>query len=399
MKLTITTLFLLLFSYAYSQNASKVFGGSQDDRGEVIIECANTDIIIGGVTTSFGSGGEDIIITRLTPGGQIIWSKAYGLSGDENDGPLDLFETNNGDILCSFRSTSLNQTLAGIAMRLDFMGNIIWQKQIGVSGGSYEATRGIFEHDDGNIYVGNTLNGTLFGSSDGMLTKLDPNGNLIWSKVIGVGANDHIWSILPLPNGEVMLNMNSQQLGPGNRSTVFVKMDAAGNVLSQVAFGGAGIDYMNNIEFDPNVGYVVTGGTTSYGQGNRDAFIAKFDLNFNLEWFKTYGGPNYDHGSTVEIVNSNHFIMYMNSNLTIPNDKQMSIVGVDGNGTTLYTKSIGDQFNQEVDLNSFQALFYSQNQNKTFLTNSYNNSSNNSNILFQVIDGTPDIFLHGHHYL
>ncbi|WP_107037967.1 T9SS type B sorting domain-containing protein [Brumimicrobium mesophilum] len=392
MKFILLIASIFIFSFSFSQNVTKVFGGAQNDRGEVIIECANNDIIIGGITTSFGAGGEDIILTRLTPIGGIIWSKAYGLPGNEEGLPLNIYETVNGDILLAFRSNSLTQSRSGVLMRLTSLGNVIWQKEIGDPSGSIEATRGLIEHPDGSIYVGIGTNGSFFGSSDGMVTKLDMNGNIVWSKILGDVLNDHVWNIIPLPNGEIMVNMNSENLGPGNRDALFVKFDNLGNILNQVAFGGTDFDMMTDLDFDPAIGYVVSGGTESFGQGNRDAFIAKFDTSLNLVWFKTYGGTNFDHGSTVQIIDNNHFVMYMNSDLTNPNDKQMTLIGVDSLGTTLYTKSIGDEYDQQIEEYTNQGFVYSPTQNKTFLTNNYSNAANNTNMLFQVIDGLPNSY-------
>ncbi|WP_165366211.1 HYR-like domain-containing protein [Brumimicrobium glaciale] len=390
MKLTLLVIFISFFSFSFSQNVSKTFGGTQNDKGEALYECANNDILIGGITTSFGSGGEDVQISRLTPAGTIIWSKAYGLTGDEQVYPIGIIETNNGDILCSFRTTSLSQGRTGVIMRLNSLGDIIWQKQIGSLTGNWEWTRGVIEQDDGTIYVASSVDNQTFGAADGMITKLNASGTIIWSKVIGVASNDHIWGLIPLPNGEILLNMNSQQLGPGLRSSILVKMDAGGNILSQTSFGGAGTDAISDMIYVPNLGYLIAGGTNSYGQGGYDAFVAKFDLNFNLDWFKTYGGNNLDYGSTIEYVNDNHFIVYMNSDLSGSSRKQASLIGVDSIGTTIYTKHLGDNFGITTNPSSSKALIYSQNQNKTFLTNSYYKSNNTYDMFFLAIDGPPN---------
>ncbi|PWH86869.1 HYR-like domain-containing protein [Brumimicrobium oceani] len=391
MRLTLLFLFISLCSFSFSQISTKIIGGPNTEKVEALIECSNSDVVIGGTTTSFGSGGEDIILTRLSNTGTVIWSKAYGLPGNENGTPMGLFEAANGDILCSFRTYSLSRTRASIVMRLNSLGDVIWQKQIGDPVGDIDATRDIFEHDDGSIYLGASVNSSTFGSTDGLALKLDPTGNIIWSKIIGQGLNDHIWSILALPNNEILLNFNSESIGPGLRGVSLVRMNSTGNILSEYSFGGANIELASDVVFDPNIGYIVTGKTNSFGQGGDDAFIAKLDTNFNMIWFKTYGGTGYDFGVTTEIVNPNHYILYMNSEITSLNDKQMSVIGIDSNGVTLYTKSIGDEFDQEVLHASTKSLVYSQNQNKTFLTCNFNNSANNQNILFLAINGTPDL--------
>jgi len=388
MRLLNVILFLTITFVAFDQSFYRMYGGSlHNDEGKAIVECTNSDLVVGGVT-EYGAGGTDIFLTRFTSSGQIIWSRTYGLSDDESGGPLGLFETSNGDLLCSFRSASMGQTRAAAFMRLDQNGNIIWQKRIS-TGSDSEWTRTIFEHDDGTIYVAATVNLQTFGSSDAVLTKLDAAGNLIWSKTLGTSSNDHIWSMIPLPNNEIMLNMNSQTLGPGSRSSLFVKVDANGNILSEVAYGGAGMELSSDVVYDPNIGYLVTGGTTSYGQGGRDAYVALFDETFNLQWFKTYGGPIFDHGATVEIIDNNHFVMYMNSDISNSGDKQLSIVGLNANGTTLYTKTIGGALDDYLTTNSSSALVHSNNLSRTYFTGAYTESNADVQAFLMGIDGSP----------
>ncbi len=62
-----------------------------------MVEASNGDIIVAGVTESFGAGDYDAWILRLDAEGKIKWQKTYG--GAKRDGALAMVEASNGDII------------------------------------------------------------------------------------------------------------------------------------------------------------------------------------------------------------------------------------------------------------------------------------------------------------
>jgi hypothetical protein len=94
------------------------------------------------------------------------------------------------------------------------------------------------------------------------------------------------------------------------RVPFLVKFDSAGNVLWSIAFesspsmgsyvgipgisGGLAIDYDNNI--------IVAGSVVLPGK-DHDAFVAKFDPNGNILWYKTFGGSKREHAYGVALDN------------------------------------------------------------------------------------------------
>ncbi len=60
------------------------YGGSKDEQGEAIIECADSStLVIAGNTYSFGAGNSDGYLLKLQSNGNMIWGKAYGGSKEE----------------------------------------------------------------------------------------------------------------------------------------------------------------------------------------------------------------------------------------------------------------------------------------------------------------------------
>jgi hypothetical protein len=156
-------------------------------------------------------------------------------------------------------------------------------------------------------------------NDDGYLTKLDLNGNLIWTKQIG-GTNDvEGRSITIDSNGDLILLGKFRftadfDPGPGvlnmtaNNTDLFVsKLDDDGNFIWAKQIGGTGttvspqqikcdlsgnihmIGYYNGTaDFDPGVGSVTLTPTGS----SSNIFISKLDPNGDFLWAKSMGGSS-----------------------------------------------------------------------------------------------------------
>ena len=68
---------------------------------------------------------------------------------------------------------------------------------------------------------------------------------------------------------------------------------------AQAKIGGAYFDLCNGMSKTTDGGYIMTGWTDSYGQGNGDVYIIKLDSNAHITWTKTIGGTQNDGGSMV----------------------------------------------------------------------------------------------------
>ena len=71
---------------------------------------------------------------------------------------------------------------------------------------------------------------------------------------------------------------------------LLVHLSSDGHLLGQKMFGGWGPDWGTCVEATPDGGCIVTGQTTSFGDGGLDAWIIKLTADGSLQWQKTYGG-------------------------------------------------------------------------------------------------------------
>jgi len=280
---------------------AKRCGSTSEDYGQFISVDANGNVYTtggfsgtvdfdpGNGTASLSSAGiEDIFIQKLSPSGDFIWAKRFG--GDESDFANSMCIDAAGNVYTTgyFRNTvdfdpgagTVNLTSAGdldiFVQKLDASGNFLWAKRMGSTGDDdgYYITVDVL----GNVYAtGNfqntvdfdpgagTANLTSAGEKDIFVLKMDTDGNLVWAKRCGSSSADVGYSI---------------------------DLDNSGNVYTTGYFQGT-------VDFDPGA---ETSNLTSVG--NADVFMLKLNASGNFVWAVSYGGTSAEYGQSMNVDSS-----------------------------------------------------------------------------------------------
>jgi len=88
-----------------------------------------------------------------------------------------------------------------------------------------------------------------------------------------------------------------------------VKTDASGNHQWNQTYGGTNIDLGLSVLQTSDSGYILLGYTSSFGAGLEDFWLVKTDASGNHQWNQTYGGTDYDHGFSVQQTSDNGYIL------------------------------------------------------------------------------------------
>jgi Secretion system C-terminal sorting domain len=102
--------------------------------------------------------------------------------------------------------------------------------------------------------------------------------------------------------------------------------------------GGAGIDVGNEIIQTSDGGFVIAGYTTSFGAGQRDAFLVKLDSLGNILWQKTYGTNLLEQAYSVKETYDGGLII---SAFVYAATANLFLIKTNQNGDTLWTRNIG----------------------------------------------------------
>ena len=192
-------------------------------------------------------------------------------------------------------------------------GYSLWARVYGGQGDDFGASKRT--SDGGYIIAGQTFS---FGAGGGdlLVMKLDSNGNIQWQKTYGGPGRDWAYDVEETQDGGYIVGGGTGSFGAGGWDMWILKLDSYGNVQWQKTYGGWGVgidglnaEYVHDLAKTSDGGYIVVGGTTSYGAGDRDIWVLKLDSQGNVQWQRTYGGPLWEWSHHVEQTQDGGYII------------------------------------------------------------------------------------------
>ena len=104
-----------------------------------------------------------------------------------------------------------------------------------------------------------------------------PSTQTVWQKTYDGSNYDWAYSIQQTKDGGYIVAGETNSFGAGDRDVYIIKLDENGNKVWEKTFGGSGDDYARSIQQTNDGGYIVVGGTNSFGAGGADVYVIKMD--------------------------------------------------------------------------------------------------------------------------
>ena len=392
---------LLSFSCSYSQAPliqwQKSYGGNgiYGDAGYSISQTTDGGYIVAGQSdsndgdVSGNHGYNDAWVLKLDVNGAIQWQKSLGGSGW--DGLSSVEQTSDGGYILTGATDSNDGDVSGNhgggdvwIIKLDFIGNLLWQKTFGGSGD--ESANSIHQTLDGGYIVAgqsDSNDGDVSGNhgyNDYWVIKLDVNGLLQWQKSLGgssiAGNQSHsegAGSINQTTDGGYIVSGQSDSNDGdvtghhGLYDVWIVKLNSTGIIQWQKSLGGTSMDGARSIKQTSDGGYIIAGGSNSNNgdvmgnHGNSDGWIVKLDINGAIQWQKSIGGSGDEELGSIQQTIDGGFVT---SGMSDSNDGDVSgnhgyldswLVKLDLNGNLLWQQSLGGS--EDEVLGSLQQTF------------------------------------------
>jgi gliding motility-associated-like protein len=328
----------------------QTYGGAADDELYYVAKVPSggyvltgeTDSGPSGIKTSPSYGSGDVWLVRTDDNGNLLWEKTYG--GSQYEDGQKVLPTPDGGFLVGGRSIS---TYAGynngledyLVMKLDGNGNLLWSKTYG--GSANDELEDILPMPDGNYLLsgysnssaGGTKTAPLIGTSDNWIICIRPDGSQVWDKDYGTGGQDAGGTLLALIDGNYLVTAFTNSGGGlfvGGGTGVIRKIDGQGNQLWVQYCSGQGIFNMATQSTD---GTIYVGGGSSggiqgcktsplVGGGVSDIWITIYDASGNKIGDLDYGGNDADLITDIKVINGDVWVAgwtdsYENGNKTV----------------------------------------------------------------------------------
>jgi len=329
---------LLVFStsvFAQDTLWTKTYGGTDYDGGRSVQECASGEFIIAGATESYGAGLEDVYLIRTDAQGDTLWTKTYG--GTNDDWGYSVQGCSSGGFIIAGSTTDSSGYYDVYLIRTNANGDTLWTKTYG--GTSTDEGYSVQEYSSGGFIVAGYTNSYGAGSGDVYLIRTNANGDTLWTKTYGGTSTDEGYSVQECSSGGFIIAGWTNSLGAGNYDVYLIRTDAQGDTLWTRTYGGADDDRSYSVQECKTGGFIIAGYTE--GAGYTDVYLIRTNANGDTLWTKTYGGANNDGGYSVQECSSGGFIIAGNTKSFGSGYFDVYLIRTDSLGDTLWTRTYG----------------------------------------------------------
>jgi gliding motility-associated-like protein len=251
-----------------------------------------------------GNGAADIHLRKNTPTGTLQWLKKYGTAGS-NDMLYSITQAADLSYAGGGRT--------GSAVASDFY--ILKTDVQGESGGSCPSA----PTDGTNATPPYTVQPFTWGSVGNINIPQNNSVNVLSSSA----------------------TLTATEICTG--TTCVPQLDTCFSSF-QKTYGGTGDEIAYCVKKVPgnNNGYIVSGSTTSYGTGARDAYLLRLSATGEVLWGKAYGGSSDDYLLHVSPTATGGFVAVGRTHSFFYTTPALYVINVDANGNLLWSRSFGN---------------------------------------------------------
>jgi hypothetical protein len=268
---------LALQSGEPSETFNRTYGTGGDETARQVRRLDGGGYLLAGTTVGADT---DAQLVRTDDRGREQWTRSYGEVGADVAWSVVPAVDGDGYVVAGATQSAVSDTREGWLIRVDGEGAMQWERTYGGTGS--EAMLDVEPTDNGYIMAGFTnstspddANAT---DSDAWIIEVDSEGTVRWSRRFGGDSTARAYDIERAANGGYVFTGTSGSFTEGNdRQAIVQRIDASGDFVWRAVAGGSGAEEGLALVGDGEGRYAMAGATTSYGAGGEDTWLQVID--------------------------------------------------------------------------------------------------------------------------
>jgi len=266
-----------------------------------------------------------MMAVKLDSDANIEWSKEIALESGEGGEYLIKPVRDDGYLLLGERRL----------IRLNRQGEIDWQYVAGEAPDYFRTglISFISTPDNGVIVVGYYMTLDQETWQQGLMIKINENGEREWQKLIGTDWRTYLYQIESTGNGNyVMAGTSGSET---NQELTLTKIDNEGNTLSAQTYPAGGVNFVSELEVTTDNGFIIAG----FKMGDLDiteARITRISSNGSAAWDRFFSWYNFKTRATsIEPAGNNDHVF---TGFNGYESQQCYLAKIDSNGDLVWNR-------------------------------------------------------------
>ncbi len=260
-------------------------------------------LVVGNTLQS--TGNPDVLISKYSRDGELIWQRTYGGNAEVQDYGVAVATDNSGNCYVAATVTNTGSSLDIAVLKYNAAGDLIWHTEWNGPSNLYDAPSSVALDPLGNVYVAGTTYGSPTNPNYALL-KLNPDGNLQWASAYDYAGFPDVATGISFDAmmDPVVTGGSATAADAWDYATVrYNKASGVQSGTNRVNVPGVGLD--NALAFIRGTAgdlYI-----TGYREvnGEKDIQTVKLDNTFTLAWVVNYDGEGLaDEGRAIGADNS-----------------------------------------------------------------------------------------------
>lgn len=245
------------------------------------------------VTAPSAGNGDDIIVLKYNNNGNLLWDKRYSSPGNFADEPRSITTDNSGNVYVCGRVWMGTNGDDFVTLKYSPTGDLLWSKTYNGTGNNNDQANSIIADNSGNVFV----TGQSFGvgtNRDFLTIKYSSSGDSLWTKrYSGTSNRDDIPTVIKILNGDPVVTGYSYNIMTRNDFTTIRYNSQNGNELWTAKYNGPtdSTERAYSMHIDNSGNIFIAGDGFRSTANNLDMLVVKYNSSGVQQWFAYYNHP------------------------------------------------------------------------------------------------------------